>query len=146
MKKFVLDTNILLHMVRNSITWQKINQQFQPLSYQANVSVVTLVEILRIAKNNNWGKKKMQFLQNVLNQLKVIRIEEDLVVYYLEIEDFSQGKHKTIPLPKGMSARNMGKNDIWIAATTQFIGATLLTTDKDFEHLQHFNLSVEIIQ
>jgi tRNA(fMet)-specific endonuclease VapC len=33
------------------------------------------------------------------------------------------------------SARNMGKNDIWIAATARVLGATLLTTDKDFNHL-----------
>jgi predicted nucleic acid-binding protein len=29
----------------------------------------------------------------------------------------------------------MGKNDIWIAATTSAIFATLITTDGDFEHL-----------
>ncbi len=34
-----------------------------------------------------------------------------------------------------MSARNMGKNDIWIAATASVLDATLLTTDKDFNHL-----------
>jgi tRNA(fMet)-specific endonuclease VapC len=34
-----------------------------------------------------------------------------------------------------MSARNMGKNDLWIAATTAALGATLITTDQDFDHL-----------
>jgi len=29
----------------------------------------------------------------------------------------------------------MGKNDLWIAATAHVTGATLLTTDKDFDHL-----------
>ena len=29
----------------------------------------------------------------------------------------------------------MGKNDLWIAATAMATGATLLTTDKDFDHL-----------
>lgn len=29
----------------------------------------------------------------------------------------------------------MGKNDVWIAATTKVAGATLLTTDNDFDHL-----------
>ena len=29
----------------------------------------------------------------------------------------------------------MGKNDLWIAATAKATGATLLTTDKDFDHL-----------
>jgi len=34
-----------------------------------------------------------------------------------------------------MTARNMGKNDLWIAATTHVLNATLVTTDKDFDHL-----------
>lgn len=34
-----------------------------------------------------------------------------------------------------MSARNMGKNDAWIAATAYAAQATLVTTDKDFDHL-----------
>jgi predicted nuclease of predicted toxin-antitoxin system len=32
-------------------------------------------------------------------------------------------------------ARNMGKNDLWIAAAAHASGATLLTTDQDFAHL-----------
>jgi len=32
-------------------------------------------------------------------------------------------------------ARNMGKNDLWIAATTRVVGGVLLTTDRDFDHL-----------
>jgi predicted nucleic acid-binding protein len=33
----------------------------------------------------------------------------------------------------------MGKNDLWIAATAAVTGATLVTTDRDFEHLSaHF--------
>lgn len=33
------------------------------------------------------------------------------------------------------SAQNMGKNNLWIAACALATGATLLTTDKDFDHL-----------
>ena len=29
----------------------------------------------------------------------------------------------------------MGKNDLWIAATAFVTKATLLTTDKDFDHM-----------
>ena len=32
-------------------------------------------------------------------------------------------------------AQPLGKNDLWIAATAHVTGATLLTTDKDFDHL-----------
>lgn len=54
-----------------------------------------------------------------------------------EIDAFSQGKLKGKPL--GMSARNMTKNDLWIAATSAATEATLITTDCDFDHLEgHF--------
>jgi tRNA(fMet)-specific endonuclease VapC len=29
----------------------------------------------------------------------------------------------------------MGKNDLWIAASAHVLGATLITTDNDFTHL-----------
>lgn len=35
--------------------------------------------------------------------------------------------------------RPMGKNDVWIAATAKVTGATLLTTDRDFDHLSATN-------
>jgi tRNA(fMet)-specific endonuclease VapC len=39
----------------------------------------------------------------------------------------------------------MGKNDVWIAATAQVTGATLLTTDHDFDHLAGIFLTREWI-
>lgn len=37
----------------------------------------------------------------------------------------------------------MGKNDLWIAATTLCIEGVLLTTDADFDHLVSAGLKVE---
>ena len=39
----------------------------------------------------------------------------------------------------------MGKNDLWIAATTLVIGGVLLTTDADFDHLAPTGVKVERI-
>jgi len=39
----------------------------------------------------------------------------------------------------------MGKNDIWIAATASVYGLTLLTTDKDFDHLNEVHVNLEYI-
>lgn len=36
----------------------------------------------------------------------------------------------------------MGKNDLWIAATASAIDATLITSDKDFDHLDGNYLTV----
>jgi len=41
----------------------------------------------------------------------------------------------------------MGKNDIWIAATTKSIeGAELITTDRDFEHLNGVWFGVNYVE
>ena len=39
-----------------------------------------------------------------------------------------------------MSARNMGKNDLWIAATALYFDMVLHTTDNDFDHLPPLGL------
>jgi predicted nucleic acid-binding protein len=73
-----------------------------------------------------------------LNQFLIIPIEaKDIVDVYAEIDAFSKNKLPNKPLPVGMSARNMGKNDLWIAATAFVTKSTLLTTDDDFDHLDH---------
>jgi len=46
-------------------------------------------------------------------------------------------------LDTNISARNMGKNDLWIAATAYVTEATLLTMDKDFEHLKDVYLKMK---
>ena len=39
-----------------------------------------------------------------------------------------------------MSARNMGKNDLWIAAVALYLEMPLHTGDHDFDHLPAFGL------
>ena len=84
-------------------------------------------------------------LDEILNSLIIADINsEDVIDRYAEIDAFSQGKLKDAPLP--MTTRNMGKNDLWIAATASVINATLLTTDKDFEHLHEEYVQVVTIR
>ena len=71
---------------------------------------------------------------------------DNLLKSYIAIEAYSQGKHPTLNLPQGLSARNMGKNDLWIAATAHALNATLLTTDKDFSHLDDVFCKVVVIE
>ena len=59
-----------------------------------------------------------------------------------QLDAYSQGKLSMRPLPAGMSARNMGKNDLWIAATALYFDVELHTTDKDFDHLSALGLRV----
>ena len=59
---------------------------------------------------------------------------EDVIQRYAEMDAFSQNKLKDMPLKN--SARNMGKNDLWIAATASVSNARLMTSDNDFDHLE----------
>lgn len=64
-----------------------------------------------------------------LNYFYLMKIESPEVYEdYAIIDTYSQSVNKP-----------MGKNDVWIAASARVIGARLLTTDKDFDHLDpHF--------
>ena len=39
----------------------------------------------------------------------------------------------------------MGKEDLWIAATASVLNAILITTDKDFQHLDNEFIKLEYI-
>ncbi|MGB0929876.1 MAG: hypothetical protein ACPGVB_03820 [Chitinophagales bacterium] len=74
-------------------------------------------EIYSLAKQRKWREKKLQKLATLINHLNLLPIaRQEIVVVYAEIDAYSQGKLEGTPLPTGMSARNMGKNDVWIAA------------------------------
>ena len=46
----------------------------------------------------------------------------------------------------GDSSRNMGKNDLWIAATASITNSKLITSDKDFNHLNGKYLDLILIE
>lgn len=141
MKYLVLDTNILFHLVRGTEEGLKIKEF---LESQANVhlviSVVSIAEAESVVKKTgNWGVRKINKLRDIIKPLMIINIDaanSKLINSYVSIDAYSQGK---IPAPDGQALgktpRNMGKNDLWIAATTHSMDATLLTTDDDFDHL-----------
>ncbi|MGB1243437.1 MAG: type II toxin-antitoxin system VapC family toxin [Chitinophagales bacterium] len=147
MKNYVLDTNILIHIANISETWEKINEQFDPFANNSYLSFATVAEAESFSKRLKWGKGKVSILEGVTRSFKVIHSSDELIQHYVEIDVFSQGKHPALKLPKGMSARNMGKNDIWIAATAKSIeGAELITTDRDFEHLDGVWFGVNYVE
>lgn len=145
MNRYLIDTNILLYFITNdSRRIQFMDDNFGLLSAMSTsiISVVTEGEIKSIALQRNWGQPKQHILTLLLQKFLIADINvKKIVDTYAEIDAFSQGKLPSKPL--GMSARSMGKNDLWIAATASLLGIPLLTTDKDFLHLDgHFlNLS-----
>ena len=146
--KYFLDTNILLHFVRNTKNWQelKVKYNLQSVENQTYISIVTFAEIKSLTKQLNWGPLKMESLEKILFSIPILNITTKIAEQYVEIDVYSQGKDLYRPLPFGLSARNMGKNDLWIAASASFIGAILLTTDYDFDHLNLVFLNVQTIE
>ena len=133
---YVFDTNILLHEVRQSKLFNRVLERttIGEASTVQVVSFATVAEIKSIAYRSGWGAARLNRLRAIFdNYLIIDQITPDLIEQYVEIEAYSQGKH---PARKGdFSARNMGKNDLWIAATASVLDASLLTTDRDFDHL-----------
>ncbi len=67
----------------------------------------------------------------------------EIVEIYAQVDAYSQGKLNNKPLPQGLSARNMDKNDLWIAATSLYFDFELFTADNDFDHLVSFGLRLK---
>jgi predicted nucleic acid-binding protein len=113
--KYVLDTNVLIHAVRNSPTWQFIDEIFAPFDFenQTFICFVSVAEILSIAKQLGWQYQKLQGLALLFSQLEIITVsgqpDDAMIASYVEIDAYSQGKHQDLELPDGLSARNMGK-------------------------------------
>lgn len=141
---YLLDTNILLIYLRNSQVSTKIENDYNFFNSQNNlaISVVTVGEIKSIAKQQNYGSSKTKILNRLLSNLPIIDINiKGIIERYAEIDAYSQGRTGQV----NFSARNMGKNDLWIAATSSFYDLVLVTTDNDFQHLDKSYLSLENI-
>jgi tRNA(fMet)-specific endonuclease VapC len=137
MNRYLIDTNILLYYIaKDTRRIEFIDEKFNLLSAMSTsiISVVTEGEIKSLALQRNWGQPKLKILDALLQKFLIADIHvAQIVEAYAEIDAFSQGKLLSKPL--GMSARSMGKNDLWLAATAFVLGIPLLTTDKDFTHL-----------
>jgi predicted nucleic acid-binding protein len=141
MKSIVIDTCVIIHIVRGSTTGQNCIEALQSYDEAANIitSVVTKAELESFIIQANWGKTKIDKLNKLLEEITVIDIssaDQLLKEAYSEIDAYSKrkAKDKHGKLLQG-SVRKMGKNDLWIAATAHALDIPLLTIDGDFDHL-----------
>lgn len=101
-------------------------------------------EIDAFTKKFKLEERRKKNLQRILEGLRVIGLNhKELVSKYGDIDAFSQGKLVNTGIK--FSSKNMGKNDIWIAATASVFDLKLFTTDKDFHHLAQEYLKLEYI-
>ncbi len=146
---YILDTNILLQIIRENDAFLQLLEKYALFDSmnETYVSIVTIGELSSIARQNRWGEKRKKILENLARLCPPIPIEKQVLIdAYAEIDAFSNGKILENPLPKGLSSRNMGKNDLWIAATAHVLDATLITTDADFTHLKDIYIGLEFIK
>ena len=124
---YLLDTNILVHLIRGKAAGLAIEAHFglRSAPNRCVISVVTVGEMHSLVRKWNWGPNRQADLQKFLSQIVTVDINHpDILAAYGELDDLSD-----------RAGRAMGKNDVWIAAVAKVSGATLLTTDGDFDHL-----------
>ena len=124
----IYDTNILLSHIRKD----------EPVPSRVLISIVTVGELEALALKSDWGIQKVRRKDWLINKYPTIDINREITQLYAQIDAFSQDRLRGYPL--GMSARNMGKNDLWIAATALYLDMELHTTDNDFDHLPALGL------
>lgn len=134
---YLLDSNIILIYSRNDKVARNIEAKYQIFSgdNRLGLSIVSKGEIESSILKSGLGAKRKERIKELMSRLTEFGINfEEVISRYAEIDAYSQGK--VIKKSSKFSSRNMGKNDIWIAATASVFDLTLVTTDRDFDHLQ----------
>lgn len=132
----LLDTNILVHLVRGSVVGRRVDDELSLSSRPERplISIITVGELFALARKLNWAAAKQARLGHLLRQLVIVHPHQgEILQRYADIDHFCEREMKP--------ARPMGQNDMWIAATASVSGATLITTDADFDHLSRRFLS-----
>lgn len=137
MRKFVLDTCILLHYIRQNDRAKKVEDRLNLLGSDAVliISSVTVGEIEGFVQRQKWGDRKMKQMKKLLEKLVAINIvatDYQLMQSYATLWNYSKN---ALPGNKLGQSIGIGQNDVWIAALAKTAKAELVTTDADFDHL-----------
>jgi tRNA(fMet)-specific endonuclease VapC len=118
-----LDTNVLVHWVRQNATGTQLRDMYSLHERMDRPMYSTIVEgeLRGLARVWGWGKKKLDLLEEILAEL--VRVDAGLPDMVKAYADIYAADHA--------GGHNTGQNDMWIAATTKAAGAVLLTCDKD---------------
>lgn len=144
--KYVLDTNIVVNAGRSLNFQAYLHEEFDLFnpSYIRIISIVSAAELLVIAPKGNLGERRIARQARMLQMTLEVPLTQKTKVLYAELDLYGRGKHPSKSLDSS-THRLMGKNDLWIAATAIEHGAELITTDKDFSHLDGHFLKVHYI-
>jgi tRNA(fMet)-specific endonuclease VapC len=143
--KLLLDTNILIFLSKDP-TFHLLEKVINPDNQRLYISVVSLSELKSLALQYKWGVNKWQIINSTIRNAVIIDVNENLVDTYAEIDSYSQRRNPRITNYPFATPRNMGKNDLWIAATASLLGLKLVTTDADFNHLHQVFIEVQVLK
>lgn len=132
---YLLDTNILVHLIRDDLTGRQIKAKYTPYTRDPKplICAVSDGELRSLALQFLWGSQKLAKMEFALGCFGRVPIEQPNVMKTYAVID-AHSKSKGIKL---------GKNDVWIAATALITDARLVTTDGDFDHLDPDFISVD---
>ena len=128
----IFDTNLIIRHIR----------QREPMPADVVLPMVVVGELEAFALKADWGSQKVLFMNTLFRYHPTLELSRVFTAPYARLDAYSQGKLHALPLPPGTSARNMGKNDLWIAATALCFDIELHTNDQDFDHLEAVGLRV----
>lgn len=134
-QSYVLDTSALLPLLRGKDLGELIDQTFglRAAPYLHTLSIVTHAELWVLIERNAWGTDRKTAVEKALQEFVTLDVAgSQIVSAYRAIEAVSVGL-------------NMGKNDVWIAATAVISELPLVTTDRDFNHLNGKLLDVRYV-
>lgn len=123
----LLDTSILIHLLKATALGTRVAGEhgLRSRGDRPLLSIVSVGEALAFAKKRGWGEAKVTKLRELIQQLVIVDINPtEVLESYASIDAFCERQ-----------GRQLGKNDLWIAATAAATGALLLTADKDFDPL-----------
>ena len=137
MRLIIFDTNVWLYLLRGTYRPTAI-KAFLPPEYQEQYQLIlpaaVKAELFTLGIRRNWSENRLVQLEyNLQKESRLIHTSDAIIERYLEIEAFNKGKYPN--KSHGTTHIEMGKNDIWIAATALDINALLVTSDNDFNHL-----------
>ena len=102
----LLDTNVLIHLIKDP-SLRLLTNIINPDEKRLIVSIASIGELKSVALQNNWGEKKIQAMDSVLEKVSIVEINESLANTYAQIDAFSftqdiyrSSVYKTKPIRK----------------------------------------------
>ncbi len=124
---YLPDTPIFVHYVRDDALaeWVRATYHFDDPATLLIISSVIEGEVRSLALQFSWGKRKRARLDELLARAASVPLDyRGVIEAYARID--AHCRRMGTPI---------GENDTWIAATANATGARLITTDRDFDHL-----------